>query len=147
MSFVSALYHIVINTRNRSFNLQLEHRDELYRYITGIVNNYNCKMIRINGTTNHIHMLVELHQSMNLADLMRNIKQSSSMWMKNNPNFSKFNGWGREYFAFTCSWREAPAVKNYIDSQLEHHGFVAFEDEIERITTRNGGQWRKEMLT
>ena len=147
MSHVSALYHVVINTYNRSYNLSLEHRDDLYRYMTGIVKNHKSEMLCINGTANHIHMLINLHQSECLSNLMRDLKQSSSLWMKSNPNFRKFNGWGREYFAFTCSYREAPAVKHYIGSQLEHHGYVSFEAEIERVMSRNGGEWNENMLT
>ena len=147
MSVVNGYYHVVINTFNRSCNLWLENIEELYRYISGIIANHRSQLIAINGTTNHIHMLINLHQSTSLADLMRDVKRSSSIWMSNHPAFRKFNGWGREYFAFSCSARELPAIKQYIANQREHHGFVNFEEEIQRITQRNEVTWHEKMLT
>ncbi len=147
MSVVNGFYHVVINTFNRSPNLRLEYIDELYRYINGIISNHKCQLIAINGTTNHIHMLINLHQNTTLADLMRDVKRSSSVWMNNNPLFRKFNGWGREYFAFSCSARELPKIKEYIANQRDHHGFVKFEDEIHHITLKNDAVWHDNMLT
>ena len=147
MSCVSALYHIVINTYNRSFNIQLEHADDLYAYISGIVRTYNSKMLAINGTSNHIHMLVDLHPSACLSELMRDIKQSSNIWMKQSGKFPKFSRWGREYFAFTCSQREAQHVKQYITNQREHHGCLDFDDEIRRIVERNCRNWNDNLLS
>ncbi len=147
MSYVSAFYHVVINTHYRGPNLNLNCIDELYKYIVGIASNYNSRIIRINGTNNHIHILLDLHPSIALSSLVREIKRSSSMWMKGNSNFAKFGGWGREYFAFSCSSREIEAVKHYIENQRSHHGFVSFEDELCRIVERNGGNWSDYLLT
>ncbi|MDE6125349.1 MAG: transposase [Muribaculaceae bacterium] len=103
MSKTSAIYHIVINTYCRKMTIPEIHKRELYQYIFGIIRNRNCGLYRINGIGNHIHMLVELHPSVALATLLQNIKQSSSIWLKQNDNFPRFEGWGKEYFAFTYS--------------------------------------------
>ena len=147
MSTVSSLYHIVINTYNRCANLQLELSDELYAYLGGIIRNARSTPIIINGTRNHIHILMELHPSIALSEMMRQLKQSSSRWMTNDRRFSKFGGWGREYFAFSCSQRELPYVKVYIAAQREHHYEISFEEEIRRIAERNGQQWDDKKLT
>ena len=80
-------------------------------------------------------------------DVMRDIKRESSKWMKDSGLFPAFEGWGKEYFAFTCSQREAPHVKQYITNQREHHGCLDFDDEIRRIVERNCRNWNDNLLS
>ena len=104
MSTVNALYHIVINTYRREMTIPDTSSEVIYRYIWGIIRNHNCILYRIGGIENHIHMLIHLHPDVNLSALMRDIKQSSSKWVKSNPQlFPLFRGWGKEYGAFSCS--------------------------------------------
>ena len=147
MSHVSAYYHIVINTYNRAANLSIDFSEDLYKYICGIAGQYHCPILAINGTRNHIHFLLDLHPSCSLSEVMREIKRGTSVWMKRDDRFRKFSRWGKEYFAFSCSARELNAVKGYISGQREHHGLVSFEDEIERVVLRNGGEWNDRMLS
>lgn len=147
MSTVSSLYHIVINTYNRCANLRLELANELYAYIGGIIRHTRSTPIIINGTRNHIHILLDLHPSISLSEMMRQIKQTSSQWMGSDIRFSKFAGWGKEYFAFSCSQKEAPHVKAYIANQRTHHNEISFEEEIKRITERNGHKWDDRKLS
>ena len=63
MSKVCALYHIVINTRFRKRTIPEAYKKELYMYMYGIIQNNKCKLLRMNGIANHIHMLVDLHPS------------------------------------------------------------------------------------
>ena len=141
MSFVCALYHIVINTYNRSHNLSLQHSEELYSYIRGIIRGHNCECKAINGTVNHIHILIGLHPSVDLSELMRELKRSSNIWMRNNPHFAKFGGWGSEYFATTFAYRDLGSVKRYVENQREHHRCFDFNEELKRIVTAYGGEW------
>ena len=59
-----------------------ETSEYMYRYIWSIIKSRGCKLYRINGTCNHIHMLIELSPTMALSDLVRDIKQGSSKWAK-----------------------------------------------------------------
>ncbi len=142
MSFVCALYHIVINTYNRAHNIPLEYSDELYSYLNGIIKNHKSECKGINGTVNHIHILVALHPSVALSDLMRELKRSASLWMKSNPHFKKFGGWGSEYFATTFAHRDLGALRKYVDDQREHHKCFDFNDELRRIVSAYGGEWQ-----
>ena len=81
MSYVIQLTHIVINTKERRMTLAQENKNELFKYIWGIITNKNCRLYRINGIGNHIHMLVGIHQSISLMELVREIKRSSSVWI------------------------------------------------------------------
>ena len=102
MSAVTAIYHIVINTYRREMTLPLTSCDQLYRYIARVVQNSKSTLYAINGIENHIHLLVDLHPSVRLSDLVRDIKLSTSHWIKQNQDsFPQFAGWGKEYGAFT----------------------------------------------
>ena len=148
MSTVNALYHIVINTYRREMTIPDTSSEVIYRYIWGIIRNHNCILYRIGGIENHIHMLIHLHPDVNLSALMRDIKQSSSKWVKSNPQlFPLFRGWGKEYGAFSCSCSAKESIINYIKSQREHHGRVTFEQEFKEIAESEGLAWNEHKLT
>ena len=97
MSKTQILLHIVFTTKYRLQTIPLLHKRELYRYIYGIIRNYHCHTLRINGMTEHVHILLDLNPTVALADLVKKIKQSSSVWMKINPYFNLFEGWNTGY--------------------------------------------------
>jgi len=100
-SYRQILYHLVFRTKDSEKTLAQEHSKELYAYLTGIIKNKNCFLYRINGMEEHLHILCDLHPSIALADFMRDIKTSSSLWLKQTGKFSKFNGWADGYAALT----------------------------------------------
>lgn len=148
MSAVTAIYHIVINTHNRQMTLPLESCDELYRYIARVIQNKQSILYAIGGIENHIHLLVNLHPSVPLADLVRDIKLASSQWMKRQPSlFPKFVGWGKEYGAFSYALRDRDMVASYIAKQREHHNRETFEQEYQKHIERAGLEWNNYRLT
>ena len=105
-------------------------------------------MYRINGIGNHIHMLIELSPTVALSDLVRDIKQGSSKWAKQQVYFPQFRGWGKEYGAFSCSQREKDAIINYIINQREHHKTGStFEHEYREMIEQSGVEWNDNRLT
>lgn len=105
-SYRQILYQIVFGTKNRESAIVEEHCEQLYKYIWGVTKNKECKLYRINGVEDHVHILSDLHPSLSLADYVKSIKVSSSLWMKESGKFSKFTGWQDGYGAFTYSIRE-----------------------------------------
>jgi REP element-mobilizing transposase RayT len=81
-SYRQLLYHNVFRTKDSLPTINQDHADELYAYITGIIRNKNSHLYRINGVENHLHIISDLHPSIALADFIREIKASSSSWMK-----------------------------------------------------------------
>ena len=139
MSVVKALFHIVISTKHREKTIEEANKRELYAYILGIVKNKGCHLIRINGIANHIHLLVDLAPEIGLSQFIRDLKRSTSFWLKSKPElFPKFEGWGREYYAFSCSESHRDAVVQYIMNQETHHKVVTFDDEMPTIAGKNG---------
>ena len=124
-----------------------ETSEHMYRYIWSIINSRNCKLYRIGGIGNHIHMLVELSPTIALSDLVRDIKQGSSKWAKQQVYFPMFSGWGKEYGAFSCSVRDKERIVNYINRQREHHKEYTFEHEYKEMIDRSGLEWNDYRLT
>ena len=148
MSAVTAIYHIVINTHRRELTLLVASSDQLYRYIARVVQNTQSTLFAINGIENHIHLLINLHPSVRLSDLVRDIKLSTSQWIKQNRDlFPQFAGWGKEYGAFTYALRDKEMVANYIKNQRVHHQRESFEDEYRKHLLNAGIEWNDYRLT
>lgn len=147
MSKVIAIFHAVINTYNRRFTIPEEHKRDLYGYLYGICRNHKCTVFRINGIGNHIHLLLGLNPTVSIADLMKTLKQSSSIWMKGNPLFPNFEHWGKEYYASTIHYALIPTVKEYIMNQERHHTSISYEDEMKDFCLSNGIEWNDKSLT
>ena len=137
-SYRQIIYHVVFHTKDSRSSLNLDHSDELYAYIAGIIKNKNCFLYQINGTEDHLHFLSDLHPSVALAIYLRDIKTASSLWLKKHPGFPKFKGWADGYGAFTYAFRDKDMVVNYIKNQREHHKNETFEEEYRRLLKEHG---------
>lgn len=126
-------YHIVFGTKQRSPVINEKNESELYRYIWGILKNKNCKLYRINGMPDHIHIFCDLHPSVSLSNLIKDIKVATNLWMKESGLFPEFDGWQEGYGAFTSSVKEKETTINYIKNQKEHHKHESFEDEFKKL--------------
>ena len=141
MSTTRITCHIVFATKNRRPTIINEHKRELYAYIYGIIQNKKCTLIRMNGMADHIHLLVDIHPSVSVSELVKAIKQASSIWLKGNPNFPTFECWGEGYFAVSVGNDGIEACKNYIITQEEHHCKNDFLDELKSISKQYGLDW------
>ena len=131
-------YHLVFGTRSRENTLpESEHR-KLYNYFWGIFQNKQCHLYQINGTTNHLHFLFELHPSVSLASLVKDLKLGSSQFIKKEKGFPAFKGWQEGYGAFTKSLADKVTVVNYIKRQKEHHKQVDFRKEYRQLLIEHG---------
>lgn len=137
-SYRQILYHIIFRTKNSRRSLPPEHARQLFAYIYGIIKIKNCHLYRINGVEDHIHILTSLRPDLALADLIRDIKKSSSIWLKTNGDFPDFDGWASGYAALTYSWQDKDVIIKYIRNQQEHHRSRTFSDELRHIVTEQG---------
>jgi putative transposase len=140
------IYQVVFGTKNRESTIPEDHCEELYKYIWGIIKNKNCKLYRINGIEDHIHILSDLHPSVSLSDYVKDIKVASSLWMKEQGKFPRFKGWQDGYGAFTYSIREKDILINYIKNQKDHHKTEIFYDEYKRLLIENGIEFDEKYL-
>ena len=86
-------YQIIFGTKHRRPTIDETHCSELYQYISGIIKNKNCKLYRINGVEDHIHIFSDLHPTVSLSDYIKDIKVATSIWMKASGIFPKFEAW------------------------------------------------------
>ncbi|TDE18563.1 IS200/IS605 family transposase [Dyadobacter psychrotolerans] len=129
-TYTQILYQIVFSTKEREPVLLKENRPLLFKYIYGILKNKNCHLYRINGVSDHIHILTSLHPSVSLSSLVKDIKISSSVFLKENNLFTGFSGWQEGYGAFTYSFGEVNILIEYVKNQEQHHKKITFREEF-----------------
>ena len=141
MSKVHSYHHIVFSTRLRQTSLNSLNREALYRCIWSETTKMNCHLLRIGGMADHVHILVDIHPTVCIADFVKEIKTSSGFWMKNSGLFPKFSGWNKEYFAESKSPNDIPVIIEYIKNQESHHKTGSFLGEIKGLYERAGLRW------
>jgi REP element-mobilizing transposase RayT len=128
-TYTQILYQIVFGTKNRQRTLTTPERDELFKYIWGIITNKNCHPYYINGVEDHLHIATSLHPSVPLSSLVKDIKLASTEYIKTNGLLTHFSGWQDGYGAFTYSVNEKDRLIAYIKNQELHHRVKTFKDE------------------
>lgn len=130
MSTYSQIYiQIVFAVKNRQALIAHSWEEQLYKYITGIVQNKGQKMLSINGMPDHIHILIGMKPSCCLSDLVREIKKSSNSFVKE-QEFTKYKfEWQEGFGAFSYSHSALDNIIGYINNQKEHHKKRSFKDE------------------
>ncbi len=121
--------HLIFAVKYRTGIIQDNWKSELYKYITGIVQGNNHKLLIINGMPDHIHLLIGVRPVQSVSDLLQDIKGSSSKWI-NEKGFvkGKFE-WQDGYAAFSYGKSQIKDVIKYIENQEEHHRKRTFREE------------------
>ncbi len=128
-TYTQILYQIVFGTKHREPTLEAAGRPELFRYISGLLENKKCHVYQINGVADHLHILLALHPSVALSELVKDIKLSSTKLIKEKLLFPRFSGWQEGYGAFTYATDRKQTLINYIRNQEVHHRKKSFRDE------------------
>src|SRR5215510_14840581 len=119
----------VFAVSNRQSLIKPDFKDELYKYITGIVTNQKQKLIAINGVADHVHILIGLRPAMALADLVREIKSDSSNFINEKKLVRGRFSWQEGYGAFSYGHSQLDQVIHYIQNQEKHHQRSSFKSE------------------
>lgn len=119
----------VFAVKFRKALIEDSYKQELYQYITGIVQSYGHKLLAINGVADHIHIFIGMRPTQSISDLMQDIKGNSSKWV-NDKKFLKVKfEWQGGYGAFSYSKSHVQNVINYVKNQEKHHAKQTFRDE------------------
>lgn len=129
-TYTQILYQIIFSTKNREQTLTKNHRDELFDYISGVLKNKNCHLYQINGVEDHIHIVTHLHPTITLSSLVKDIKVSTSLFIKEKNLFKDFTSWQDGYGAFTYTIKEKKRLIEYVKNQEEHHKTKTFKEEF-----------------
>lgn len=144
--FSQIYIQIVFAVKGRNSLIKPEWEEELFKYITGIVQNKHQKMLAINGTSDHIHFLIGMKPSCCLSDLVREVKKSSNALIKE-KKFSKFKfEWQGGYGAFSYSHSALDNVIAYINNQKEHHKKKTFKEEYLEFLNKFQIEYKTEYL-
>lgn len=120
---------IVFAVKRRENLIGKNWKDELYKYISGIITNKGQKSIIVNGASDHIHIFVGLKPSMAISDLVRDVKNNSSNFINDKKIVKGKFSWQEGYGAFSYSHTQIENVYNYILNQEEHHHKKTFKEE------------------
>jgi putative transposase len=137
-TFTQIHLQLIFAVQNRLALIQPSWKDELYRYITGIVQKHHHKLIIINGMPDHVHVLIGMRPSQSLSELLQDIKGSSSIWINEKRLVPGKFQWQEGYGAFSYSKSHVPAVINYILNQEEHHKKKTFMEEYKELLDKFG---------
>ena len=131
--FIHAVWHI----KTTSPQIQKEDRQNLYKYVGGILKQIECIPICINGTGNHIHMFFVLSKNYSLVKVMSTVKIAISRWLKKIGYHYKNFAWQSGYGAFSVCESISEKTINYIKNQEEHHKKKNFKEEYLQILKKH----------
>jgi REP element-mobilizing transposase RayT len=140
-SLTNALFHIVFSVKYRQKLLHEKIRHELYLYIAGIFKTKTWRCYKIGGTDDHIHIFCSLPKTVTISDLIKDIKVSTSMWLKTKDNSLSDFYWQSGYGAFTLSASHFNALCKYIENQDNHHKQINFKDELLKLLEKNNVEY------
>lgn len=120
---------IVFAVKFRNSQIQEEWKDELYKYITGIIQHNKHKLLAINGVSDHIHIFVGMRSHQSLSDLVKDIKGCSSKWINEKKFLPTRFEWQNSFGAFSYGKSQVESVIQYINNQEEHHKKTDFKTE------------------
>ncbi len=104
-------------------------REEVFKYISGIIEGKNQKSIIVNGVSDHVHILVGLRPSISISDLIRDVKNNSSNFINKKGFIKGHFEWQDGYGVFSYSHSQIDEVYKYIQNQEQHHKKITFKEE------------------
>jgi REP element-mobilizing transposase RayT len=125
--------HVIFAVKYRTGLIRKEWKDELYKYISGIVQHYDHKLLGINGMPDHVHVFFGMRPIQSLSDLIQDVKGSSSKWINEKRFIRDRFEWQDGFGAFSYSKSQVSDVVAYIANQEEHHRKVPFVEEYKKF--------------
>ncbi len=136
-AYSNLLIHAVFGTKDRPPLLDSELKAELFPYMAGIVKRLGAQTVLINGPRDHVHALFVLPARVSLSDMMEKLKANSSKWVHQRWPERRMFAWQEGYAAFSVSHSNLSRVKDYIQSQEEHHASRSFREELLAFLDQN----------
>ena len=123
------IYHLVFSAKERRPYLTPDIRSDVHRYLAGAIQGADGIPLNINGTDDHVHLLVKLSQNHALKNVLRDIKTNSSGWIHREYRDLSDFAWQAGYGAFTVSASQKDTVSDYIQTQEARHAKYSFKSE------------------
>ena len=136
-TFTNLLTHLVFSTKDREPLIVPEIKSELYSYLGGLTRELQGKAYGINGTSDHVHLLISLPPVVSISEALRFIKSNSSGWVHDRWPKRRAFSWQLGYGAFSVSKSSVPFVLKYIQNQETHHHRITFKEEFIDFLVKN----------
>ena len=128
-TYTQLYIHYIFAVQNRLCLINKSWQADLFKYISGIINQQGHKLYIINGMADHIHILLSMNPKQAPSDLMYHVKRNSSLWINQNRfSIGKFS-WQEGFGGFTLGKSQLSDKIKYIDNQQEHHKNITFREE------------------
>jgi REP element-mobilizing transposase RayT len=124
---------LVFAVKFRAGLIQKEWKEDLHKYMTGIFQQNEHKMLQINSMPDHIHILFGMRPNQSISALVQNVKTESSKWIKREKSGTEMFSWQEGFGAFSYSKSHVPDVIRYIQNQESHHHKETFLDEYKKM--------------
>jgi putative transposase len=129
---------VVFSTKHRQALISPKAEPLLYHYLSDQLKKCECLPIAINGMPDHVHLLFLSNYKMSLADIMKQVKGSSSFWMNKNKIIPEYFGWQDSFGATSVSEQNVAIVKRYVQNQKVHHTKQRFQEEYDAFIAEHG---------
>ncbi len=137
-SLAKILVHTVFSTKERRpFLRDAALREELHRYLGGILNHLDCQPVIVGGIEDHVHLLSSLSRTCQVAEMVKELKRGSSLWIKERARTMSDFAWQNGYGIFSVSLSRIEAVQRYIAEQAQRHRKLSFQDEFRQLLKRH----------
>ena len=144
-TYLSLNYHVVFSTKDRVPSILPEWASRLHEYLGGTINGLGGASMGVGGVADHVHLLFGLKATHCLADVMRELKRSASVWVHEEIRERRFV-WPEGYAAFTVGAPSCSRVKAYIKGQEAHHRQLSFREEFVVLLKRAGIEYEDRYL-
>ena len=136
-SLAKIILHTVFSTKDRRpFLRDRALREELHRYLGGILSHLDCQPIIVGGVEDHVHLLATLSRTCQPAEMVKEVKRGSSLWIKERDQTQRDFGWQNGYGIFSLGFSQIKDVRDYIAAQETHHHDASFQEELRALLRR-----------
>jgi putative transposase len=136
-SLAKIIVHTVFSTKDRRpFLRDRALREELHRYLGGILSHLDCQPIIVGGVEDHVHLLAALSRTRQPAEMVKEIKRGSSLWIKERDQTLRDFCWQSGYGIFSLGFSQIKEVRDYIAGQEAHHRKTSFQEEFRALLRR-----------
>lgn len=137
-SLDNVLIHLIFSTKDHKPYLRETVRSELFPYMATVVRNGYCGCDGVGGVADHVHLAIRLSRTRTIANLVQDVKTTSSKWLKSRYPFLRRFAWQRGYGVFSVGPSDIDALTQYIESQDNHHRKWTFKDEFRMFLKKYG---------
>jgi putative transposase len=136
-SLSKVVLHVVFSTKNREPWLDLDVRPRMHAYLATICRDLGAELVLVGGVADHVHVVTTLPRTVSQAQMIEQVKKTSSKWIKACDFRYRGFFWQRGYGAFSVSPSQLQIVLEYLNQQQEHHQTRTFQEEYRDLLRKH----------